>query len=199
VRSAWLIFSFDGRIGRSAFTALWLTPIALQILIPLFFEVQLDDNPSPAEMAAHFNRTWPLLLLGFLCGWIAIASIVKRRHDFGGSGWPLLADFFTAAFSFGLWWLSAIYRNLPLVALACQALMSFAFAYALWLLLECFLRKGERGPNIYGHRPGSRDLSFAEQADRILAQSAPPPETPAPKAVAAVAAKPAGDKKFGRR
>jgi uncharacterized membrane protein YhaH (DUF805 family) len=201
---AWLLYSFEGRIGRRTFVLLWVSTLAVQLAVTRTYPVNLDDDPTPEVAAAHFNKVWPSLLAGFFCAWANLASIVKRRHDFGGTGWPLLADIFACAAGLALWWVSAVYRNVPLGALTGEAVFFLGALYALWLVLLCSFRPGEKAANFYGpsrvaeNPPPVKTQRCVGAPVRVVgkprsAEPAPAPPPPAPTSPAPKA------QKFGRR
>ncbi|WP_202620557.1 DUF805 domain-containing protein [Methylocystis heyeri] len=203
---AWLLYSFEGRIGRRTFVLLWVSTLAVQLAVAAFLPPNIDDDPTPQLAAAHFNKIWPSLLAGFFCAWANLASIVKRRHDFGGTGWPLLADILACAAGLALWWVSAVYRNVPLAALTGEAVFFLGAAYALWLVLLCAFYPGEKVANFYGpsrvtkKQPSGKTQRCVGAPPRIVGKPRPvePAPAPAPAPQSSPAPK-AAAQKFGRR
>jgi uncharacterized membrane protein YhaH (DUF805 family) len=149
-----LLFSFEGRIGRRVFLALWFAAVVIQLLLPFLVPGEIDDEPKPDMVAAHFNNLWPLLLVAFLSAWISLASITKRRHDFGKSGWPLLVDILVVIVSIAAWWFCAV-RNVPIGVLASQAFVALGGLYGAWMHVQCLFLRGNSAPNDYDAAPGS--------------------------------------------
>lgn len=184
-----LLFSFEGRIGRRVFLALWFASVVIQLMLPFFLPGEIDDEPKPNMVAAHFNNLWPLLLVAFLCAWISLATITKRRHDFGRSGWPLLFDVLILIFSMAAWWFCA-FRNVPIGVLASQASVALAALYAAWMQLQCLFVRGDPSPNDYDVAPGSAKAPLSNLELRLNRKGRVSLESFSP---------PPGSRGFGRR
>ena len=78
----WLLFSFDGRIGREPFWVFTLVTMAI-VLIPAFVVFG-----AGTESADNFVNISSLLLL-----WPALAIQAKRWHDRNKSAWWILINF----------------------------------------------------------------------------------------------------------
>jgi uncharacterized membrane protein YhaH (DUF805 family) len=131
-----LLFSFFGRTGRGGY---WLGVLmsmiflagGVMLAIGLFgFPQEVlgpDGQPDPVAMMKTLNPLFfPVAGLGYVLGiWTSIATIVKRLHDRGKSGW---------------WYLLMI-------------LLSFIIIGAIWIIVECGILEGEEGPNKYGADP----------------------------------------------
>ncbi len=161
-----LLFSFEGRIGRRVFLALWFASVVIQLMLPFFLPGEIDDEPKPDMVAAHFNNLWPLLLVAFLTAWISLASITKRRHDFGRSGWPLLFDVLALIVSIAAWWFCAS-RNVQIGVLASQAFGALAGLYGAWIHVQCLFLRGDPAPNDYGVTPGSAEAPSSKLKLRL--------------------------------
>jgi uncharacterized membrane protein YhaH (DUF805 family) len=78
-----LLFSFDGRIGRSDFWLAWL-PVAAAINSIMFRIGYLLNS----QIQSHHSLEITLLAAGlFFLSWMAYAIQAKRYHDRGKSGW----------------------------------------------------------------------------------------------------------------
>jgi uncharacterized membrane protein YhaH (DUF805 family) len=78
----WLLFSFDGRIGRRTW---WLWSAAAMIGLATYFTVAFrvaGASASSTDLLVNALLLWPALALG-----------AKRWHDLGKSGWWALLVF----------------------------------------------------------------------------------------------------------
>ncbi|MDD5326312.1 MAG: DUF805 domain-containing protein [Phycisphaerae bacterium] len=75
-----ILFSFNGRIGRAKFWAVYLSTLALFAFFAGVFSV-LEDTIGGIGI---------VVLIPFL--WIMIATQVKRWHDLGSTGWMSLIN-----------------------------------------------------------------------------------------------------------
>lgn len=85
-RLLYLLFSFDGRIGRLSYFLGGLTQALLMVALwvyPVVYLMGLEKGQRPSGM---FLLTWilPIFVLGT---WMGLALIAKRYHDRGKSGW----------------------------------------------------------------------------------------------------------------
>jgi uncharacterized membrane protein YhaH (DUF805 family) len=120
----WLLFSFDGRIGRgeywkgSVLAGLAIGAAALALMIPMGLAGLLDSRDAEP----------PMVILGVVAVlavplvWASLAIGVKRWHDRGKSGW---------------WTLIAV---VPYIG-------------SIWSFVECGCLRGTPGPNPYGPDP----------------------------------------------
>lgn len=154
-----LLFSFNGRIGRSQY---WLATIAVNLFnwFVLFASTMTtsapvaDKNPVVA-LSALSSQMAILVPLSLAVTWSALALQVKRFHDRGQSGWwtllPLapcvfmLMNVFTAVFE--QWPPERLLGSLGLPFLA-LVIISIGF----FINLGCLA--GTDGPNKYGDPPG---------------------------------------------
>jgi len=162
----WLLFGFDGRIGRARYclavliilgcmiVALTLLaavavifdlhgPLAIDI-IGISASIQFTDDDIPAK-ASLFPEvaTIPLTIV---FAWCYAAASIKRLHDRDKSGWWIV-PFIVASGLYGQFgaWLGGSWAA---VALGRAVYIAFA-----WGLVEiCYLR-GTRGPNRFGADP----------------------------------------------
>jgi uncharacterized membrane protein YhaH (DUF805 family) len=186
---AGLLFSFEGRIGRRAFVALWLAAVVIQLTLPFLLPGQIDDEPDPAMVAAHFNKLWAPLVIALLCAWISLAGVTRRRHDLGRSGWPLLFDVLAlvVAIPASMYCASA---SLAAGVVASATVIALATLYAAWLHIQCLLYRGDAVPNAYGPPPGERVTSPGNLEMRLNRKVRLPDDT--------LAIRP-GSRSFGRR
>ena len=75
----WLLFSFDGRIGRRSW---WLWGAAVMIGMAMYLTAVLR--------IAGMSKDTTVLLVNLLLLWPALAISVKRWHDRDKSGWWVL-------------------------------------------------------------------------------------------------------------
>lgn len=221
-----LLFSFNGRIGRSQY---WLAAIGLNVVYAMLLVAlgsMLGPFPQKLDPATLLGNSLLQLIASVLMTWCGLAVQVKRFHDRGQSGWlaalpllPIVMIVWTV--------LDGIFNGHPPQAVL-GTIMPFI---VLLLLISLFFfvnlgcLPGVDGPNKYDGgptastpRPGkapaaqpASSLLSAEQAmERAIAQQALRPTTanaaPAPRAAAPRApatplrpATPAGTPSFGRK
>ena len=121
----WLLFSFDGRIGRgeywkgSILLGLIVVAIIMAVAVPLGLSGMLEGSTSDEP---------PMLFIGIILlamlplGWSSLAIGVKRWHDRGKSGAWVLIGF------------------IPYIG-------------SLWVFIECGCLRGTPGDNAYGPDP----------------------------------------------
>lgn len=125
------LFSFEGRISRSAYWLKWMLPYWVIIIAFTVILGMLSDGaamssaakpmayePSPAANA--ISIVYGLFLLASI--WPSLAVGIKRWHDRDKSGWWMLIMF------------------VPLIG-------------GLWYLIETGFLKGTTGPNRFGPDP----------------------------------------------
>ena len=93
-RLAPLLSSFEGRISRGAFLAVWVSLLAFAVVIGL---PNVVSQPIGELSAATFLIYFVGLLI---CGWAGAAVSVKRWHDLGYSGWMVLQSLILFPFAF---------------------------------------------------------------------------------------------------
>lgn len=83
----WALFSFQGRMNRRQYLQTWVAQSILLVLFGGLFGVLL-----PFKNVPYSGYAMGLLVLTglFVSGWIALATRVKRYHDFDYSGWAVL-------------------------------------------------------------------------------------------------------------
>jgi|SRR5712691_3041411 len=78
-----LLWSFDGRIGRSAYAGGLLLNLVLMIVATAIVQ-DLNRGPALSLMQGHLP---PLLAVVVFFIWAILALTAKRFQDFGDSGW----------------------------------------------------------------------------------------------------------------
>ena len=130
----WFLFSFQGRIGRSAYWA--YTVATIIVLFALLIAVggiaqattgQTKVPKGPTE-AVSAGILMVFVVLALVYGWTHYAVHAKRWHDRGKSGWWSLIGF------------------VPYIG-------------SIWMLVECGFLKGTVGPNAYGHDPNALNVA----------------------------------------
>jgi len=116
-----LLWSFEGRIGRTGF---WLGVLCMILLAMAIGIVATFLGVPPITAASEPSKISPAFAAIFGIGSIAIlyvqlAICVKRFHDRGKSGWWALIAF------------------VPVIG-------------SLWILIELGMLPGDPGPNAYG-------------------------------------------------
>ena len=150
----WFLFSFEGRINRAKFwfaAFIWFATIFSFMTIFLFvvtgillasgndFHIVSTKTMHPAFYLVGF----PLLVIGV---WLFAATLIKRLHDRGKSGW-WVAPFFIAP---GLLDNLSDWLDNPPLALLVSAL---SFGLGVWCFVELFCLRGTKGPNRFGPDP----------------------------------------------
>ncbi|AOJ31461.1 DUF805 domain-containing protein [Burkholderia metallica] len=82
----WLLFSFEGRIGRLPWWIYVLVSTVLSAVIDAGSRGSTQDDPSLPAMLA-------LIVVAVVAAWSSIAVGVKRLHDIDKSGWWMLLMF----------------------------------------------------------------------------------------------------------
>jgi uncharacterized membrane protein YhaH (DUF805 family) len=150
----WFLFSFEGRINRAKFwfaAFIWFATIFSFMTIFLFvvtgiliasgndFQIVSTKTMHPAFYLLGF----PLLVIGV---WLFAATLIKRLHDRGKSGW-WVAPFLIAP---GLLDKLSDWLDNPPLALLVSAL---SFGLGIWCFVELFCLRGSKGPNPFGPDP----------------------------------------------
>ena len=91
-RLIYLLFSFEGRIGRLSFFLGGLAQSLLLMILWIYPVVVLASLEKGARLPSGLLMTWivPTILAGL---WMGLALISKRYHDRGKSGWWYLVTF----------------------------------------------------------------------------------------------------------
>lgn len=159
---SWLLFSFRGRIGRATFAKVFFAQVALSFAFQIFvlqrYIVMIPDAAQKMRPTLHAPPSVAIILtgLGLLSLWISFAVHIKRLHDFGWSGWWVLAP--TGIFLPGLL-LSAPFFLLGHAAVGAIILAVACFALTvviLGLVGMMFFRRGDEGENGHPRGPGAR-------------------------------------------
>jgi uncharacterized membrane protein YhaH (DUF805 family) len=175
---SWLLFSFRGRIGRATFAKVVFAQVALSFAFQIFvlqrYIVMVPDAAQKMRPTLHAPPSVSLILMGLvlLSLWISFAVHIKRLHDFGWSGWWVLAP--TGVFLPGLL-LSAPFFLLGHAAVGAiiAAVACFALAVVtLGLVGMMFFRRGDEGEN--GHPRGPGAGTQVRSIEAVLAPSHAP-------------------------
>lgn len=194
---SWLLFSFRGRIGRATFAKVVFAQVALSFVFQIFvlqrYIVMIPDAAQKMRPTLQAPPAVSLVLmgLGLILLWISFAVHIKRLHDFGWSGWWVLAP--TGIFLPGLL-LSAPFFMFGHVAVGAiiLALASFALAVVtLGLVGMMFFRRGDDGDNSHLRGPGAGTPIRSMEAVRAPSR--------APQTVASVYGRTRRPGEFGRR
>ncbi len=194
----WLLFSFQGRIGRiayarAAFGALFASFAAMIALAYSADVAQLSAlEQLNAMIAVMQSRQEPMFVIVVVSWWVGFALATKRQHDVGRSGrinLYLILGFAAAAglAAFGL----ANYSE-PLTWVGAGSLAGLSL-YWLWIVFEMFVCEGHCCRNRYGAPPSAAPkkqagrpvpddpacrLSKAANHGRDPNREASPPPTP---------------------
>ena len=161
-------FMLSGRIGRATFFKLVLLAVAPWAAIALFNDLVVLVR-GETNIAA-LPRGWVIGLFA-VTAWIMIAAIIRRFHDRGNSLFWLIVPL-----AYAMWFawdfiiaseasrgttpvllrklnpaeIQAAIETVKWTAIAWVTGLAFLAAPALWMMIDLFLRRGERGPNKYG-------------------------------------------------
>ena len=89
-----LLFSYEGRIGCGTYWAIFIIHILIISLLitGFFFAPKVDDAQDwLAKLVQGWSATIALIYM-FPALWIAFATIAKRWHDIGWTGWMTLTQ-----------------------------------------------------------------------------------------------------------
>jgi uncharacterized membrane protein YhaH (DUF805 family) len=193
----WLLFSFQGRIGRLAFLGALIVMIVASLAFTLGTAAYMGaplPPKSPEDFRALAQARSQLLIpnllwMAFLY-WIHFAISAKRLHDIGRSGWLNLKIFLAfagAGFVAGI----GMGMHVDAVIMVGGGLVVLVGLYALWIALLQFFKRGDEDANDYGDPPGAGGKTQMERVVRVFDAS----PTPAPH----LAALAAGGGGFGKR
>ena len=90
-----IFFSFQGRISRGTFWAVWIVMILANLLIQITIGITIgivSRFSDFGDTSLAVGLLLYVLLLVLVC-WVAVAMQVKRWHDLGQSGWMVLVNF----------------------------------------------------------------------------------------------------------
>jgi uncharacterized membrane protein YhaH (DUF805 family) len=168
----WFLFGFEGRINRAKFwhaAFIWFATIYSFMTILLWVVVGIlrasgNDAHSVSSKTMHpaFYLLGSPLLVIFV--WLFAATVIKRLHDRGKSGW-WFAPFFIAPGLLNK--LSDWLDNPPLATLV----SALAFGLSVWCFVELFCLRGTKGPNRFGSDPLAPVASSAPATPRWDQQS----------------------------
>jgi uncharacterized membrane protein YhaH (DUF805 family) len=150
----WFLFSFEGRINRAKFwhaAFIWFATVFSFMTIFLFVVVgSLRASGSDLHFVSTKTMHPAFYLLGspllVIAVWLFAATVIKRLHDRGRSGW-WFAPFFIAP---GLLDKLSDWLDNPPLALLVGAL---SFGLSVWCFVELFCLRGMNGPNRFGPDP----------------------------------------------
>jgi uncharacterized membrane protein YhaH (DUF805 family) len=206
----WLLFSFNGRIGRStyffggSFSGVVGTAFLMVAVVPLLDKAHPFTLSTLARVGAM--GIVPLALMT----WIGSALVVKRLHDLNRSGWLQLLFLSLPLLSLIA---PLVATRAPIAAVAVSGVSFISSLYGIWIGLQLLFRKGQDGSNGYGQPGAPRSGAVSDDADAfasvagamerrkaelMAAAAAPQLRTPAPVAAgfAPVGARP---RSFGKR
>lgn len=140
-----IMFSFNGRMGRTAF---WVSAIGLVLV-----------SGIEQRIGGFFGA-----LMGLAIAWVLWASIAKRAHDRGKSVWSVVVA--ALPFLMSIVWFMVLpgvggLALGPIGSILGAGVGAIIFGVwwllgGAWLLWELGIQGSERGTNIYG--PPVRDL-----------------------------------------
>jgi uncharacterized membrane protein YhaH (DUF805 family) len=171
----WLLFSFRGRIGRATFAKVFFSQFALSFLFQIFvlqrYIVMTPDAAQKMKASLHAPPSVLVVMgvMGLLSAWISCANHIKRLHDFGWSGWWILAP--AGAVLPGLLF-SAPFFLLGHVAIGVIIFAVAALAMAIGSLVlvgMMFFRRGDEGENGHPRGPGAGAPVRIERASALHA------------------------------
>lgn len=154
---AWqqLLFSFNGRIGRSTF---WLTmsPVIVAALALAYAPLLVFDalvGTESDEMPASFMIAGMAAQLIFFVGlWPIMAVSSKRLHDRNKRGWWLLI-FWVLPFFLFFGGFGHAFTSRTGDTSTGSIMMLASLPIALWGLVELGILPGTKGPNRFGADP----------------------------------------------
>ena len=150
-----VLFSFDGRIGRSTY---WLLIVPLFIAVPLMavapiWIVELTGGMESAEMSYSFMIAVAAAHLILIAGlWPILAVGSKRLHDRNKRGWWLLV-WWVLPFILLLGGFGAAFTSRSGDISGAEYVMAAGLPFALWGIVELGILPGTKGPNQFGADP----------------------------------------------
>ena len=150
----WFLFSFEGRINRAKIwlaAVIWFATIFSFMTIFLFVVAGIlrasgNDLHMVSLRTVHpafYLLGLPLLVIAV---WLFVATVIKRLHDRGRSGW-WFAPFFVAPSLLDK--LADWLDNAPLALLV----SALGLGLGVWCFVELFCLRGTKGPNRFGPDP----------------------------------------------
>jgi uncharacterized membrane protein YhaH (DUF805 family) len=143
---AWLLFGFKGRLNRAKYLVVELALLACWLMLwfrPLF------------SLAPQWEGLRWAVAIAMI--WINMATVVKRLHDRGRSGWWAVAVFVVNRLSYlfyGLYF--GLYFGVDISVARQLLLVMLVVAFSLlqtWIVIELFFLIGTDGPNRFGPDP----------------------------------------------
>lgn len=150
-----LLFSFNGRIGRSTF---WLAIIPVTVAVifiaaaPLYlfeFIVGSGSDEMPASFMIALMAAQLICLAGL---WPMLAVGSKRLHDRDKGGWWLLVFWILPLLLF-FGGFGAAFTSRSGDTSAGAAMMLASLLFVLWGIVELGILPGTKGPNRFGATP----------------------------------------------
>jgi len=169
----WLLFSFNGRIGRLAFFAVAsgvaLTGVAVVGASLRLAGAAFPETPADFQALAATQSEFrgPILIWQILAGWIQLAAGAKRLHDIGRSGWLNLWLALATIAATGVA-VAGYAAHSSLVWLAGYLLLLIVLIYGLWVGLLQLFRRGDEDANDFGEPSGQSGTPPRERVLRVF-------------------------------
>lgn len=141
-----ILFSFQGRIGRSTY---WLSILALIVGVQVLTTAILVFEGFDGEDAEALKAVLASQLIWLASLWPILAIGSKRLHDRDKRGWWLLLLWFLPLALFFAGFFTGWSGN----SHAGSILMLASLPFALWGLVELGILPGTKGPNRFGIDP----------------------------------------------
>ena len=154
------LFSAKGRMRRRDWwlwsIGLGLAVLASELLMHHFFgTASFTEDVAFKGMPSNGLHYW-LIVLTIASQWPTICLMAKRWHDRNRSGWlAAIGPVVSLPQAVLLHWGDAATGFAPqFVVGAAQAVIGIAGAvYGIWVLIDCGILDGTKGPNAYGPSP----------------------------------------------
>jgi uncharacterized membrane protein YhaH (DUF805 family) len=202
----WLLFSFNGRLGRLGYFTGWL---GLSLCGGALHVANLGQWLKPEAARPDVMVLLLQATLSFALAWGHFAIQAKRLHDFNWSGWWVLAPG-AAIVGLVVTWIAGLGAASGETVLGLGLLTVAAAAFVVVVGLMLLFRGGTAGPNNYAPRSGPPDTQGGDAAwaQRVLndplaaAERLGQQESSALRSSVAAQSRPtaaAGERVFGRR
>ena len=154
------LFSAKGRMRRRDWW-LWSIAIAIvygisEVLMHRFFgTTSFAEDVTFKGLPSNGLHYWLLFLLT-IGQWPSVCLMAKRWHDRNRSGWLAAIGLVIALPMVALQHLGDLAGGFvpQFIVGAAQMVLSFAeLAYGIWILIDCGILDGTKGPNKYGPSP----------------------------------------------
>ena len=183
----WRLFSFHGRVSRGDFAILFFLLLAVQVGARQYvFAHYIDLDLIKAHKLDHAIHMTPtaglvIFLLAVVMSWVSLANSAKRLHDFGWSGWMILAPFGVMVGGLVAGVLVALAGIKSLAALLTLAGFGIGGLGGLALHAMLLFRRGDDGENGHPRRPreGREEVALLRSMSATRASSSPGPATAA--------------------